>query len=333
MDIYYRSNRLINGKPKNVIVDEYGDIIKNPTGDQVKIAIDDPRTYRQKDKKCCICDIYKNPSEVPNKHYDDKGKWDGKSWICKKCYYHIYVYGFANKEEIAEERFEYNKRKRYLLFKGRICCSCGNINTYIYNDIPIWGSCTCGKKGCTGWLCKNCMPNIHTILRKLMAKSRNRQLPKDSPRGKGFIGEQLFCMARGADNCNLELDNFNSKIDVIDKEYGIIQIKTPSFSVYSRKWNAVIGAEHNFDALAIICMSSEFKNVERVYIIPVSADELFGEVQISIYEDFSKTRIISKFEWIEKYRVDEKPYNDIYHRMKLENCNVLTESENEKEVI
>lgn len=178
------------------------------------------------------------------------------------------------------------------------------------------------------------MPNIHTILRKLMAKSRNKQLPKDSPRGKGFIGEQLFCITRGADNCNLELDNFNSKIDVIDKEYGLVQIKTPSFSIESRKWNVIIGAEHNFDILAIICMSRDFKNVERVYIILVFIEELFGETQISIYEDFSKTRIISKFKWVEKYMVDEKPYNDTYHRMRLENCSVLTVgTENENEVI
>lgn len=49
--------------------------------------------------------------------------------------------------------------------------------------------------------------------------------------------------------------------------------------------------------------------------------ELYGEVRINIYKDFSNVR--SRFKWVDKFRVDEKDFNDIYHTMKLENCKIL----------
>lgn len=55
MSIYYKSVRIINGKPKRVIVDEYGDIIIGLTKEQINSAIEDPKRYKQKEKECCIC--------------------------------------------------------------------------------------------------------------------------------------------------------------------------------------------------------------------------------------------------------------------------------------
>ncbi len=60
-------------------------------------------------------------------------------------------------------------------------------------------------------------------------------------------------------------------------------------------------------------------DIEKVYVIPES--ELYGEVRINIYKDFSNVR--SRFKWVDKFRVDEKDFNDIYHTMKLENCKIL----------
>lgn len=51
--------------------------------------------------------------------------------------------------------------------------------------------------------------------------------------------------------------------------------------------------------------------IKRVYIIPES--ELYGETAIYINEELPKRGY--KFEWVEKYRVDEEPYNCAYHSL------------------
>jgi hypothetical protein len=90
--IYYKSYGIIDGKPKLVITDEDGNIIKNPTKEQIKDAIlEDSDTYREnklKGRKCCICgnkDTYIYDG-IPDwaKHKDERGVWDGK-WACGEC--------------------------------------------------------------------------------------------------------------------------------------------------------------------------------------------------------------------------------------------------------
>lgn len=96
---------------------------------------------------------------------------------------------------------------------------------------------------------------------------------------------------------------------------GKVEVKISSMT--EGKWHANIGMEHNFDYLAIMCMddNSPWKDVERVYIIP--EHETYGEIQIGICEDWSRLSRISRFEFIEKYRVDEKPYSNIYHNIDI----------------
>ena len=86
-------------------------------------------------------------------------------------------------------------------------------------------------------------------------------------------------------------------------------------------WKTELGMEHNFDILFVLCMDKNvpWRHVEKVYIIPES--ELYGEVRINIYNDFSNVR--SRFKWIEKFGVNKKEFDDVYHTMKLENCKVL----------
>lgn len=90
--IYYKSHRIIDGKPKLVIIDEDKNIVKNPTKEQKKEAIlEDSNTYREnklKGRECCVCGskdtyIYKG---IPDwaKHKDDRGILDGK-WVCSEC--------------------------------------------------------------------------------------------------------------------------------------------------------------------------------------------------------------------------------------------------------
>lgn len=54
-------------------------------------------------------------------------------------------------------------------------------------------------------------------------------------------------------------------------------------------------------------MSKDRKNIERVYIFPKK--EIIIRNGVTIYKN--PTRAV----WYEKYRVDEKPYNDAYHSL------------------
>ena len=170
------------------------------------------------------------------------------------------------------------------------------------------------------WLCKNCYnkeqsmkPNSRNNILKSIANFRNKQLDKKSESGKGFIGEQIFCKTRNALNCNLKLDNFRSKIDVVDDEYGKVQVKSPSLSKYGF-WKAnYIGGD--FETLVILCMSNNFEHVDRVYIIPKK--EVGDRKSITITKD------PSRLVWYKEFRVDNIPYEDAYRSMSIENCPIL----------
>lgn len=87
---YYKSTRIINGKPTLVITNEDGDIIdRNPTKEQINLAkksgVIEYRISKSKRIKCCICGINKTNWNW-RRYYDEKGCWDRKSYICKTCY-------------------------------------------------------------------------------------------------------------------------------------------------------------------------------------------------------------------------------------------------------
>lgn len=63
--------------------------------------------------------------------------------------------------------------------------------------------------------------------------------------------------------------------------------------------------------LSHIVVEKPWKNVKRVYVIPEDSSELYGKIYISIYDKPSR-----ESKW-EKFRVDEKPYNDTYHKMDM----------------
>lgn len=63
----------------------------------------------------------------------------------------------------------------------------------------------------------------------------------------------------------------------------------------------------------------------RIYAIPYK--EIADEVMIHIYEYWSKVRGGSKFERLEKFRIDEKQFNDTYHKMDIKRCKILRKDE------
>lgn len=250
---YYKSIRIVNGKPKWVITDRNSNIVnRTPTNDQLKLAI--PEEDSPKIRRCCLCQSHE---------------------------------------------------------------------TYIRkNDIQQWHKYKCDKYNCSRYLCDKCYkrdPNSYHGIIKSMADHRNKRLGKDSTTGKGFIGQQVIAKIFVAEDCNINTNNFHSIIDVYDSiKYKRIQVKTVSFSEYGR-WT--IGhILYNFDTLIIICMSNDFKNIERVYIIPAQEIKNRNIKSVSIYRSVYRNR---KKPWYENFRVDQRPYNRILHNMKIEDCPVL----------
>jgi hypothetical protein len=227
--------------------------------------------------------------------------------------------GFENFNEYQKEIRMNGPLKRSRDFEGRKCHICGGDNTTIkWNGKPHWRT---NRNKDREWdrkyhLCSDCYrkydPESLENLIKSMRLSRIGDLERESENGKSVIGQWMTAKVLELTDNNIEKNNFREKVDLSKHHIlGKVEVKSPS--LIEGKWHAYIGMEHNFDSITVTCMDNNnpWKNANRVYIIPES--ELYGETQITIYEDWPKISRRSKFEWIEKYRIDEKPFNDIYH--------------------
>lgn len=261
--IYYKSYRIIDGKPQWVITDENCNIIKNPTKEQLKIAI------------------------------------------------------FDN----SRNNSKYNRRT---------CCDCGNSETYIRPDgIPQWYSCECDKINCTRYLCKYCWSNDYQHntsyssynIAKLFADWRNGNLDPSSTSGKGFIGQQIAAKRYDVEDCNLIMDNFHFYIDLSKiSEHGYCEVKISSLYARNGQWQFHTDRIQEYDNLFAICMDKNWpwKSVERVYMIPweIVVNREKGTVTITKNSYRGPGRY-------DEFMIDEKSFNDAYHKIKLENCKVL----------
>lgn len=202
----------------------------------------------------------------------------------------------------------YNNVQKCIYYnRTNTCDRCGNklIPGKVYRKRNKEGDWT-GK-----WLCTSCQ-------QKESADFRNNNLDPNSSHGKGYIFEQITCKARGIDNLNINDDNFNSIIDHSpDPEYGIIQSKGAIYNTSDRSWCIYVESEHEkeFDYIIVHCMDNYTKNVERVYIFPKKV--VIKRSHIRIYKN------PSRYTWYEKYRVDEKPYNDAFHNLDERDLSIL----------
>lgn len=258
--------------------------------------------------------------------YDKKGYLVGHS--CKKCHNRITRYDTAN-----EENIEIIKQERKLIKKNKqkdvTCAICGSGETYIYNGDNMWHKPRHikGLDVNKDLICSKC---YHSERRKrqeawwdtvkIVTKSR-KPIDLDSikdlnERQKGLAIEHMVCRTINIANRNIEEDNFNAKTDTLQHYvYGYIEIKCSSLNIRMREyriceeWN--FGTRNTeFDTLIIICMDKYWNCVERVYIIP--CDDV-GVVGITIYK-YTKY-MVSKWE---KFRVDEKPFDETWQIMKKE---------------
>lgn len=251
---YYKTIRYIEGKLRWIITDDDENIIKNPTDEQRKIAIQEDR--------------------------------------------HLYA---RNK------------------FKKRICCICGSNKTHIdiHIDHHLWFKYSCNNKiGCTGYICHNCQGKHEQHI----SQWRNGELDPSSPLGRGFIGQQIVANTYKIDDCNIKMDNFSFYVDLSKHpEYGYCEIRTRSLNV-NYQWTFDTNRPQEYDTLILVCMDNKYpwKDVERVYVI--AWDIIVNRCMISV----TITKNPSKgVQWYDEFRIDERPFNETYHNMKLKNCNVL----------
>ncbi len=203
------------------------------------------------------------------------------------------------------------------------CHICDSKDTYIrpngdsewfrYRDENgIWNGKSYMCKSCYGKLYQK-HPNSSNSAKKSVANCRTGQLSIYSETGKGLIYEAVVAKVRNLRNMNIDEDNFRSKFDLsLDPEFGRPQIK--GSTLIGKQFHISIGEERNFDHIWILCKDRNC--IKKVYIIPVSEVSDLCNTYINIFDDWSKKeRERSNFEWVEKYKVDERPYNDAYQNL------------------
>lgn len=199
----------------------------------------------------------------------------------------------------------------------RTCCKCNSRDTTIYDGHESWHHHKCEKDCCSRILCHNCYTAEHhkspggwvTLINSL-SNHKIGSLRIESETGKGLIGEAVIAKVRGLEIVAIKQDNFRAKLDLsFDNEYHNIQVKT-STPHYGDLY-ASLGKDYNFDTLFGLCIDKNMKNIVRVYAI--AEEELHGIQNIS-FRRSPHPSIGSKWE---RFRIDEKSYNDTYQNLML----------------
>jgi len=182
------------------------------------------------------------------------------------------------------------------------------------------------------WLCRehwrkndyNKRPDNYNNNIKEMRPCRNKiidlsDLSNITDQDLGHIGEEIGCRTLKIKNRNIEEDNYGGNqyteghSDTLKHMiYGFIEIKTATFDpnrfgTTKGAWGASLGMGRECDNILVICMDENRNRVKRTYMIPFI--EVFGQTNITI--NVNGTRY-------EKFRIDEKPYDETWQNMKKE---------------
>jgi hypothetical protein len=134
-------------------------------------------------------------------------------------------------------------------------------------------------------------------------------------RKKDYMGDLIIIKTRGIKNCRLQIIDSIPQFDLFtDQEYGIIKVMFRT--AYHEDYKIIIGTERNFDTLFIIGLSREKKIIERVFAIPKK--ELDNIKNITITKNSPKYL---------RFKIDEKPYIQIYEKIKKGEYSILTDSD------
>jgi len=206
-------------------------------------------------------------------------------------------------------RRRYRRRKR--------CDICGRkIKNKYYDILDDYGNPT-GRVYCPR---ADCMA-------KASSDWRTGNLDPSSAPGRGFIGAQIVAKTLGVDDCGIKMNNFCFYIDLSKHTiYGYSEVKARTLDKKRGKWNVSDTYRElndiTYDTLFVVCMDEywPWKNVRRVYAIPWEV--ISHKTGFDIYQDPPKRAD----PWYEEFRIDEKPFNDTYHNMKLSDCPILNKN-------
>lgn len=371
-----------------MVIDEDGNIIKNPTKEQKKEAILEGHKMHRETKgriegrMCCICNTDLS-SGIPNhgrRYYNDKREWDGKSWICEKCYNELSMlktkeirekYGYKSQEYylkgrkccicnkdissgidhwrryyddkgkwdekswICEKCYnESEKIKRGKLKEQRLtekdknlkeikCCICGSSDTYIYQGRPKWIKYYVDNVwDRKSYICSYChgkieqrKPDSQNSIIKSIRNIRTGNLRIDSETGRSVIDQGVVVKTLGGKDVNIEMDKFDHFIDIRHEKYGSVDAKgaaLKSQKYFGAKGDILIYYRWTFptrrkvDCNTYICIGydSERKSIVMVWIIP-NEGWICNLSNIDIYKTFRPSKY-------DQFKVDPKSFNDAY---------------------
>lgn len=231
-----------------------------------------------------------------------------------------------------------SKSKRDVLI-DRKCFRCGNPDTYVSKKtgVAAWRKRKIIVNGKKVWDGENYYCDL--CEHKLRRKCRNKDWKKDSNQGKGFRVEQAIAKALDLKNCNLELDNFNAVFDLYDPvKYKDIQSRSAGLVLMIKRWPKADGTEgvkrylgwqignldpfKEYDNLFAVCMTKNYKDIDRIYVIPV--DRLPASEGIIIYKCNIETeqQIMSQYEDCRDDKLLEI-VRKAYHSLNIQDCPVI----------
>lgn len=201
-----------------------------------------------------------------------------------------------------------------------VCCVCGKRDTYIMsNGKPLWLAYIENEKwNKKSYQCTSCYNKIkyRSLDSNYVAEWRIGELDPNSPTGKGFVGAQIIAKTLGIHDCNIIMDNFRFYVDLSKHSiYGYVEVKTATFDKMTGQWPFNVKGKKNYDNIFLVCMDAYWKNVERIYVVPF--ERAIKRSSIGIVKEPSRST------WYSDLIIDEKPFNNVYHNMRIENCKVL----------
>ena len=204
------------------------------------------------------------------------------------------------------------------------CCKCRCTDTYVVLDgYEKWHNHQCNQQNFTGTLCNLCYASLWRV-----PDWKTGNLDPSSSSGRGFIGQQIVAKRYDVEDCNLKMNNFHFYVDLSKiTEHGYSEVKIASFNVVNKQWKFGTNRKQEYDTLFLICMDNNWpwKDVKKVFAVPWK--NAINRKSITIY--YEPPRSV----WYEDYKIDVKSFNDVYHKMKLENCNVLRKDKNKNKII
>lgn len=269
--------------------------------------------YKFKILKCRICGsgdtrILSNGKPIWIRDFDIDQEFTGE-YLCYKCHYHAdkkcYKCGKTGRinKEYINERWtgKFICRNCRFVHDAVYCSFCNKEISRSYyqklddTDNPT-GKIFCGK----------CLP-------KISADCRNKNLDPDSVAGIGYMTEALVAKFLDIKTCFDLTGKFNHRtFDMYEHDdYGKIDVKGSSFT--GNSWCLHINRNKKCDFFFCICYDKDRKHIIRVYIFP-NEEYISGNVQLYINLD----DIDYDF-----FREDEKPWDDLFHTLKLGDCPVL----------